>query len=419
MRARSRDGNNFRGSDAASPVRVTNQGGKMAETTASLTDATGIRRSGGRERLFRFIMIVGFTLFVAACTLGAELAARCYERQRTTPPDYFPSIYYPHSRLRYGLIPNTDYFGWFKINSLGFRGREISAAKRPGVARVICLGGSTTFDIGTVGAAKPWPEVLERELRTRLGTDAVEVFNFGISGATSLDSLIDLQMRGLSFEPDLVIVYQGHNDLIYSISAPGPTETSLFPQEDRPRSSFKRWLILNSVLYAKTSLRISDRIGSVFGFLGKAIFGRGSGRTSPDHSAAMERGLVVFRSNIASLAAIARVNNIPVVLPGILIPFSSGTPTAERCKACDDLSQTYGGLGVPALKMITDRYNGALEELAAEANGIYYIRTEGFVPPTDRYYHDPVHFGPEGSQEMGIKLAEAVAPLLMQRRRDR
>jgi lysophospholipase L1-like esterase len=359
-------------------------------------------------RIFRVVMILTVLAFIAVGAVGAEMWARNYERTRETQPDYFPSIYYPHRRLRYGLVPNMDYYGWFKINSLGFRGREVTMAKPPGVFRIICFGGSTTFDIGAIRPNKPWPEVLEDQLRTRLGTDAIEVLNFGIGGATSLDSLIDLQMRGLLYDPDIVIVYQGHNDLVYSIPSSSPVPPSpLFPLEDRPRSAFVRWLTNKSLLYAKTQGRINDRIDSVMSVVKKVVtVGTADEGVIQDRDEAMEKGFVDYRHNINSIAAIARTNKIPLILPKVLVPFPGEAP----CRQCDSLSDLYGGVAVEKLRAMFGRYNEVLERAGGE--GVHFIQTEGFVPNADKYYNDPVHFGPEGSRQMGIHLAETLAPMI-------
>jgi lysophospholipase L1-like esterase len=369
--------------------------------------------SPGMKRLFRRIVLVGVVSFIGLATISAEMAARYYERRRSTPPDYFPSIYYPHRRLRYGLVPNTDYYGWFKINSLGFRGREISAQKKPGVLRIVCLGGSTTFDTGTVGAARPWPEVLEAELRQRMGTMSLEVLNLGIPGATSLDSLIDLQMRAFSFEPDLVIVYQGHNDLVYSIPPPTPEPSLLFPLEDPPRSRFTRWLTYHSLLYAKTEERVAQRISGVLN-----VFEGSTATESDDEAAvrnrveAMERGVSEFRRNLISIAAISRAHNVPLVLVQIAVPFPPDGPAQSNCEVCRGLSAAYGGVDVAHLKLMFSRYNDVLVQVVALGSGVHYIPTDGFVSSIDRYYKDPVHFGPDGSLRMGLKLGEALEPIV-------
>jgi len=381
----------------------------MSEDAGSTPSVTA-PLSPGKLRLFRLIMLSGLLVFAVAAVIGAEVAARYYERHRTTPPDYFPSVYYPHRRLRYGLTPNRDYFGWFRINSLGFRGKEISAEKKPGVIRVVCLGGSTTFDIASVGSAPPWPEVLETELRRRFPNQQIEVLNLGIPGATSLDSLIDLQTRALPLHPDLVILYQSHNDLTYSIPPARPQPTGLYPLEDRPRSSFVRWLTYHSLLYAKAEDRVigpvSGIVDSVFG-----LFGGGNEGVAEDRGQAMEHGLADFRSNVMSIAAIAQANRLALALVQVTVPFPVDGQPKGSCQMCEALSQTYGNVDLATLKSMYARYDRVLKQ-SAEGTNVYFIPSSGFVPSADRYYHDPVHFSPDGSRELGVKLGEALAPIV-------
>lgn len=339
--------------------------------------------------------------------LSAEWAARSYERHRSRPPDYFPQIYYPHRNLRYGLVPNLDYYGWFKINSLGFRGAEVTAKKKAGVSRIVCLGASTTFDIGTVGKSRPWPEIMEGELRKKIGKDSIEVLNLGIPGATSLDSLIDLQTRVLSLDPDLVVVYQGHNDFIYSFGGTAQRDSTLYPLETPPRSAFVRWLTYHSVLYAKTSNRVGLKLSEVW----RTVTFRSREQAAPrDPTAGIEQGLTEFRSNLASIASIAKSRNLPVILPEIVLPYQeSGT---ENCNVCAGLSGLFNDLEPARVRAVFERYTQVSMDLATKGGGVYYIPTGDFVPHEDRYYHDPIHFGPEGSRRMGERMAEAVLPIL-------
>lgn len=373
--------------------------------TSTPSSAKGL--SASRLRLFKWIMFGMLIVLMLLAALGAEWGARVYERNRAVPPDYFPQMYYPHRRLRYGLAPNLDYFGWFKINSLGFRGREFNIEKTPGVLRVVCLGGSTTFDIGSVGKAAPWPEVLEAQLRKSLGAQAVEVLNLGIPGSNSLDSLIDLQTRALDLKPDLIIVYQGHNDFVYSFpSKPNP---DLYPQEDLPRPAFKRWLTRHSVLYSKIEGKIGSRLSGLLGIEAS------SAKSDPglvDES--LERGLANFSGNLKSIAAVTRANGIPLVLPQVVLPFQE-TADAE-CSLCAGLRPLFGNLEAARINSMFGRYDQVLQELAAEGAGVFHVPTQDFIPSEKRYYHDPIHFGPEGSQLMGEKLAEVLLPILEQQK---
>jgi len=123
-----------------------------------------------------------------------------------------PGMYYAHPYSAYALKPGYERGNFERINELGFRGDEITAKKPEGVYRVVAIGGSTTF-----GVYLPWqqsyPYYLQQVLRERLGTDAVEVINAGMTGSTTAESLHRLFTQILPIEPDMVIIYHGYNDL--------------------------------------------------------------------------------------------------------------------------------------------------------------------------------------------------------------
>jgi hypothetical protein len=98
----------------------------------------------------------------------------------------------------------------YRLNAMGFRGPDLPFEKPPGVKRIVCLGGSTTFDGFTDDTT--WPARLEARLRAR-GV-GVEVVNLGVDMAASPTSLVNLEFVGLEYRPDLVISYDGVNDAV-------------------------------------------------------------------------------------------------------------------------------------------------------------------------------------------------------------
>ena len=379
----------------------------MSKNASSEAARADVQLTRVQKRLFR-VIVAGVVLAAFVLLLvGAEYAVRRRERTRTTPPDFFPCTYYPHKRLRYGMIPNYDYFGWFRINSEGFRGRDFSPQKQPGALRVICIGGSTTFDIGSVGRDLPWPEALEQELSRRIPGRRVEVINMGIPGATALDALIDLQMRGMKYEPDLAVLYQGHNDFVYSIFPDRPKKSTLYPLEQRPRGWVVRWLEQKSLLYGKGQ-------GVLWGLWDRAtgVFSgpEGPPLTAEQKNKFIEDSFSAFRANLGSFLVVARENGIAVALPEVAIPYRADGRPGE-CRACDGLSPAYGGLPLPRVTTMFARYNSASEELARR-HGAHFIDTDGFAPADDEHFHDSVHFAPKGSLQFGTKLGEAIAPIL-------
>jgi lysophospholipase L1-like esterase len=96
-------------------------------------------------------------------------------------------------------------------NSLGFKGREFSVRKASDTKRIVAIGASTTYG-QRVGPDDAYPGQLESQLRAS-GTN-VEVINGGVPGYVSINNLRFYRERVLPLEPDLVVVYQGRNDVL-------------------------------------------------------------------------------------------------------------------------------------------------------------------------------------------------------------
>ena len=109
--------------------------------------------------------------------------------------------------LMWKFSPGGEFKGW-KINSLGFREREISAAKAPGAARVICMGDSCSADGGP-----PYAGCLHALLTNAPPTpQSWEAFNMAVYGYSSLQGLRVFELKGRQLGPDIVTVYFGWND---------------------------------------------------------------------------------------------------------------------------------------------------------------------------------------------------------------
>ena len=78
--------------------------------------------------------------------------------------DYYLS---PHHYLNYYPTPNYR-DGLTYHNSLGYRSREFSADKTPGVYRIALLGGSSTYTVAVLDNEKTFPYQLERILLLQL-----------------------------------------------------------------------------------------------------------------------------------------------------------------------------------------------------------------------------------------------------------
>ena len=125
------------------------------------------------------------------------------------------TLYQKTDTGRVELKPNTDITGTdmqVHVNSLKFRGREVAMPKPAGTVRVVCIGGSTTFDILAKSDSTTWPAQLEKRLREK--HPAVEVVNAGVAGYT-IDSYLDetLWKKIASLSPDVVVGYFATNEI--------------------------------------------------------------------------------------------------------------------------------------------------------------------------------------------------------------
>jgi lysophospholipase L1-like esterase len=131
-------------------------------------------------------------------------------------PDGQPRGLYTIDRGRPTLNPNVELPGLLvdvRINSWGFRDDEVVEPVPDNALRVWIVGGSTTFDIYSRDNASAWPNLVEDRLQAALPERAVEVLNAGIPGDALMGSVEELQTWGARFEPDLVVLYHGPNDL--------------------------------------------------------------------------------------------------------------------------------------------------------------------------------------------------------------
>ncbi|HLD29149.1 MAG TPA: SGNH/GDSL hydrolase family protein [bacterium] len=117
------------------------------------------------------------------------------------------------SLLMWSLRPGyDDGEGYIKINSRGFRDREYKFKKDKRVFRILCLGDSTTWGYRLL-LSETYHSLLEDRLNREYGGKLrFEVINFGVTGYSTFQSLMQLQYRGLKYKPDIVTYYGLSND---------------------------------------------------------------------------------------------------------------------------------------------------------------------------------------------------------------
>lgn len=134
--------------------------------------------------------------------------------------DRIPGAFEPGQNLT--ETPHPKLIHHVSINSLGYRGPEITSKKNPGIVRILCLGDSGTYG-HYVNDDETFAFYLQQMfIREKL---PVEVINAGVPDTTIVDQLYYLK-RSVSVQPDIVILTFSEND-IDDLAKATPTYLSL------------------------------------------------------------------------------------------------------------------------------------------------------------------------------------------------
>lgn len=286
------------------------------------------------------------------------------------------------------------------LNRLGYRSPERPRAKPPGVVRVLVAGGSTTFDVLAPDDASTWPNLLESRLKT--GARPIEIWNAGFPGWTSQENVISLAIRDLDLAPDLVVLYQGANDL-----QPGAHQP-FDPMYEHGHAELTRralGLELPSPSWLGRSVLV-ERLRELSG--GPVDPWQSLG--GPDLAAAGRRDHVApesigtFERNVRSFVALARARGAGVMLVTQPVRIRA----AHRAADLDWLAGWYPGLKPEAVPHELERLNDALRRLRSESVGTL-ADADREIAWTDSDFGDPLHYTDEGRRKLVEYLASRVA----------
>ena len=314
------------------------------------------------------------------------IAAKCDPRA-ADPRTWF---FGPHHYLNYVPRPNWKAgHGQDMTNSLGFRGpREIVQPKPAGQFRIATLGGSTTYS-----SVKNWedsyPHQLEVILRKTKKAGDVRVINAGVPGYDSFESLLNLEFRVLDLTPDLVIIYQGTNDVHTRLVRP-----AYYRGDNSARRRQWDQCLVNSWAYRMPSaiLRyVADRLQLLSNEIDALVQGPWTkpGLSNDDYNqilgmtpmeAMKQNPPVYFRRNLNNMLAILKANGVKA----LLVTFA--------------FRKNKGYAGTKYHDLAIAQHNGITRELAAKW-GASLVDLRRLMPMDAKYWRtDGIHFTPEGNR---------------------
>lgn len=254
------------------------------------------------------------------------------------------------------------------VNRYGFISTPELPVQRddPNTLRIAFFGGSSTA--GTGGArggnladADTWPWRVVERLRPQLGDRKIEFINAGLSGFTSFESYGRLWSRVRFFQPDIIVIDHGWNEMYYFTKGDEIVNWRTRPDgswgfdETRSRKLIEPlWIddwIRSSQLLTRVRLRLSPQI---------------AGETAPSQSLSDHfnpTGPEIFRSNLRLIrSAAAQINAELFVIkqPTLVV---ADLPEAQRAWCRYDFHGFDHGAHVAAFAAI---YSVIDDEIPAE-----------------------------------------------------
>jgi len=119
---------------------------------------------------------------------------------------------------RLTIEPN-QHMQTININNDGFRGPEIQKEKSDDTYRIMVVGGSTIFGFYASSDQHTIPAHLQEKFNQLNFEKRVEVINVGIIAYNSNDALNLIKKKIVQYDPDLVIIFDGSNDLFLAFDS--------------------------------------------------------------------------------------------------------------------------------------------------------------------------------------------------------
>ncbi len=222
------------------------------------------------------------------------------------------------------------YFDSRKVTVPGLQPEKFLKDKNPPTFRIFCLGESTTAGF-PFDCQVPFPAQLRYLLTQAYPQYQFEVINAGISAINSF-TVIDLLSEILAHEPDLVLIYMGHNEFY---GAYGSASTIAIGQND---GYIRFYLKLQKLHIVQMLKRFMARFSSA-----KPVAPQRNLMPSVIKDQAVyfgaekyRRTLQTFQNNLNLILAQCAKKSVPVILSNLvsnirdLPPFASANPAFAK-----------------------------------------------------------------------------------------
>ncbi len=353
----------------------------------------------------------GFTLALHELEAYDPGISKIYQWHPFTGMTFRPSILFE------GSHPYQKKKALVLVNNRGFLAKDktLPYEKAANEIRIATVGGSTTASIG-LSFEENWPGQLGSLLQQAFPNKKITVINAGVPGFDTAQSIGNLALRVMPFDPDLVIIYHAHNDLkairTDTVFKPDYSHIHNAPFGYHKKPSFLIRLLNRSMFY----VRVRNRYRQLAKIkrIENAVKDDTRLSTVP---AAAERA---FAQHMRSLIAVARAGGAKVILSSFATlhdpyrDYSTRDALAELSdfskKELHNLFRFIPGLTIEGYFKAITRYNEVLKHITTEEK-TGWVDNANKVPHHREYFVDRVHFSPTGAALM----AQSFLPVVLEK----
>ncbi len=313
-----------------------------------------------------------YTCFVIPCDSLEKWFNPLVENVSVNDIAEFPYfIYYPHRSLTTMA---------FRTNNFGYRDYDFVVPKPKGVFRIVCIGASTTEE--GVSNRETYPKYLEELLRFYFNTEKIEVFNCGISGMT-LNKHIAKLPEYILFQPDIVVIYEGVNDIVYNLFSQMFDELPIFVKVGYLVSIFAREHFRSLPYFEYSIDRIEEKIDREYMLSLKILV---DGFT--------KEGILVAISSVG-------------------VPMRSRLTSEERDYMDYYYHKEWGWMDSTFQQYcdVVNLWNKKLRNWCDEENLVYIPFAEK-IPSSTKYFGDICHLRQRGIKLKAQVMAETLIPII-------
>ncbi|MBV8752032.1 MAG: SGNH/GDSL hydrolase family protein [Hyphomicrobiales bacterium] len=351
--------------------------------------------------------------FAAACicgeivlrTMGSLGAGVKNDRPWREPRPYFLFGGPTHGRT-VNLLPAMDegMGRAIRLNAEGFRTREIVTPKPAGEVRIFFLGGSTV--IGGYEVETTIPGVVEAQLHAN-GLPQARTYNFGVLSFVSGQELALFVHRLIDLKPDLVIAYDGGNDLYQPwVYDPRPGYPFNFVTEEEAMTS-----LANREGDAKTMASLARDSALLQALLGTTEWfnrmemrlDRLRGEVNFGSAQWKEAVVNAYARNLAQMCHFARGSG--TLFAAYFQPLLAYSKPLDANQAASTGGEAMVG-GLRAQRELALRAIGAQFPAPAVEAGCRFGNLSGLLENDAAAFTDAIHVDNKSNQLIGTRIAE-------------